>query len=280
MSDAPAAQPNDPATTPPAAAVAPVDPAAPPAQPAAPAAPGAAATPPAPPAKPWFQTRIDAVTREKYEAIREKEQATQRAKELEAEVARLRGVTGHPAPAAAVPQPQQPVNNHNPVPPQPVAPAQPQFTQAEIEERAAQLANERSFVDACNKVYNDGKAAHGQEFETAVGNLKMLGSDTPQYRNMLEAAVALENSPDVLKHLGSNMDEASRIMSLPPVRMAVELAKLGTKVAAAPKVSNAPAPVDPIGGGSVAASPAPTSDGEFKDQAAYKAWREKQFKRR
>lgn len=259
--------PQDP--TAPAPVAAPVAPA-----PVAPVAPVAAApeavgpapveVEPAPVAKPWFQQRIDTVTREKWEERRAREQAEERIRQLEDENTRLRPA----ASAAATPAPQ----------PQQLTPQQIDQIAAQ---RAVQLVDEQNFAAACNKSYREGKAALGNDFDTAIGNLKAVGADTPQYRNLLQMTTQLDNSPAVLHHLGTNMEEAMRVLSLPPMQMAVELTKMSNKVVLK-KASKAPAPVNPLTptGGDTKAVRGPNPDGEFESQEDYKAWREKTFKRR
>jgi hypothetical protein len=66
---------------------------------------------------------------------------------------------------------------------------------------------------------------------------------------VVQAAIATGAASDVLNALGSDVDEAARITALPPVAMAVELAKLAGKLSVkeSPQVSRAPAPIAPVG---------------------------------
>ena len=51
----------------------------------------------------------------------------------------------------------------------------------------------------------------------------------------------------LMAHLAANPDEVDRIAGLSPARQAAEIGKLETKLSSAPKVSNAPPPIKPIG---------------------------------
>ena len=49
------------------------------------------------------------------------------------------------------------------------------------------------------------------------------------YNLFLDTAIETGEGPRLLHELGSNLDEAFRILSLPPTKMAVELAKRAQK---------------------------------------------------
>lgn len=132
------------------------------------------------------------------------------------------------------------------------------FRQA-VAVEAQRMAAEQSFTADCNRVFAQGVQAHGELFKEAVANLNMMGVIGPKQGGtdpFLEAALVTDDPAAVLNHLGSDLDEAQRIASLPPIRMAAELAKLGSRLSsgpaaakpAAPTTSSAPAPIRPIGG--------------------------------
>lgn len=162
---------------------------------------------------PWFQKRIDAITRDKYEAKREIEA-------LRAQLARIQSGEAAPAPADDV--------------------------QTLVQKEAARLVAERTFDETCNKVYADG-VKEFKDFDNAVSNLQLVGVG----RDFLELATTSDAGAKLLHHLGSHLDEAERIASLPPVQMARELTRLEFKLTQKPgpkPVSNAPAPIAPISG--------------------------------
>lgn len=171
--------------------------------------------------EPWFQKRIGELTREKYEARRAEAEAKQVTEQYKAYLEQLQ--------QGQAPQAKPEVD-----------------VMTLAEQKAAQLVAERTFNEQCNKVYADG-AKEFPDFDAAVRNLQMVGVN----RDFLELAASSDAGHKVLHHLGTDLDEAARILSLPPVQMARELTRLEIKLAQpqAKPVSKAPAPVKPIGSG-------------------------------
>jgi hypothetical protein len=189
--------------------------------------------------EPWFQKRIGELTREKYEAKRQADAAAQEASDLRAQIAR-----------------QQQGETFE---------ANPDSVDALAEQKATQLFAERSFNESCNRVHAAG-VKEFPDFQKAMANLHMVGIN----RDFLELATTSDAGAKLLHHLGNDLDEAARITALPPVQMARELTRLEYKLAQAPAVkpvSNAPAPVRPIGSGAVsAADPSKMSDAEWHER--------------
>ena len=170
---------------------------------------------------PWARKRIDDLTREKHEAKRRADELEARVREMEAAQTAGRHATDD----------------------------------AEIDrlarERATQIAAEQRFNDACNRVYESGKTEFqdfDQKLATLTQNLGNLNITT------LSALVEVDNPHKVLYHLGTDLNEAARILSLPPLKQAMELAKIGNNMSNTPTkpASKAPAPITPkvgVGGG-------------------------------
>jgi len=162
----------------------------------------------------WVQRRIDQLTREKHEERRRREA-------LEAQIAK-------------------PAETSTDTP----------LTQEQIEARAGEIAQARlkqtKFDEACNTAYTKGKTEF-QDFDETLRTFGMLGGLTPEF---LEVATDLPDGHKVLYALGKNPDEASRVMSLPPLKMAAELARMADKLGkpAPTSVSGAPAPITPVDG--------------------------------
>ena len=196
--------------------------------------------------EPWFQKRIGELTREKYEARRAADEAQQQAEKYRQYVAQIQ--QGEQA--------QQPGVD----------------VRTLAQQEASRMIAEQRFNESCNKVYAEG-AKEFKDFDQAVANLHMVGAN----RDFLELAATSDAGAKLLHHLGSDLDEAARILSLSPVQMARELTKLEIKLAqpVAKPVSKAPAPISPIAGGGVTSKdPVEMSDAEFAK------WRKSQIAQR
>jgi hypothetical protein len=196
-------------------------------------------------AKPWFQTRIDELTRLRHEEKR-------RADALEAQ---LRQATPEQTPAqAAVPTPDA-------------------LAQA-VQTEAQRLVAEQTFNQQCNEVYSKG-VAEFPDFQQSVQAFQNLGGMPPAF---VEAALETGAAEKVIHALGKNLDEASRILALPPAKMAVALTRFADKLVAPPKPSAAPPPPkNPLSGTSNAS---PESDPDKLPMDQWMAWREKQIAQR
>lgn len=187
---------------------------------------------------PWFQRRIDDLTREKWEERR-------RADALEAAL-------------KAIPRPEQPEGEPKPVP---------ALTPTDVERRAAEIAATNEFNRRSNEIYDAGTKDF-PDFDQSLKTFQMLGGLPPA---LIEAAQEAGDAHKILHQLGKNPDEAARILSLPPVRMAAAVAKLASAPAPAPRpISSAPAPIKPITGQGTA-----DKDPEKMTMAEWVAWHDK-----
>ncbi len=183
----------------------------------------------------WVQRRIDQLTREKHEEKRQREALEARLRELQ---------------------------------PDATTTTAPPMTADQIRAEAARLVAQEKFDAACNKVFDAGKTEF-PDWDTSLRTFQMLGGASQDF---LEAVTSMDAGHKVLHHLGQNPEEAERLLSLPPLRMALELARLETTVGQAKPapVSKAPAPISPVGGKS-----APVEPEEFASTADYVAWRKR-----
>lgn len=109
-----------------------------------------------------------------------------------------------------------------------------------IQQAAQRLNAEQSFNTRCNSVFETGKAEL-PGFEEAVKNLGMVGVTNA----FLADVVGLDDAHKVLHALGSNPDEAIRILALPPLQQGRELERIASKAPTrvTKPVSNAPEPI-------------------------------------
>jgi len=184
--------------------------------------------------KPWFQARIDELTREKHDERR-------RAAELEEKLRKYESLT----PSEDAPKPQ---------------------TEEQIRKAAAEIVAREKFDQRCNDVYSSG-AKDFTDFDEKLSNFRHLGGLPPAF---LEAVTELPDAHKVLHTLGSDLDQAAHIMSLPPVQMGVALARLASPSTPARPVSSAPPPIKPIDG-----TPRGEKNPEDMSIEEWNEWREK-----
>lgn len=184
----------------------------------------------------WAQRRIDQLTREKYEERRQRE----------AVEAQLRQY-----------QPQQ-TNDTTQTARHGAMGAE------DVRTAAQELVKQERFDEACNKTFDAGKKDF-PDFEQSLRTFGMLGGASQDF---LEMVTDMDGGHKVIHHLGSNPEEAERVLSLSPLRMARELARIESQVSKAPPISRAPPPITPVGGRA-----APPEPSEFASTADYIAWR-------
>lgn len=185
----------------------------------------------------WVQRRIDQLTREKFEERRQREAMEARLRQYET---------------------QQPNADQSQSGNQPM-------TADQIRAEAKRLVQQERFDEACNKTFEAGKKDF-PDFEQSLRTFGMLGGAPQEF---LEAVTSMDLGHRVIHHLGQNPEAAERLLSLPPLRMAMELTRLETSLSkAAPPVSKAPPPISPVGGRAAPAEPS-----EFASTEEYAAWR-------
>ncbi len=190
----------------------------------------------------WAQKRINELTAKRYEA--ERQQKAEKDGRLAAEartaelLAQLAG-TAAPGTQPTTTTPQPPMGEEE--------------INKRAELRAVELARIADFNRACDTIVDVGQKEF-KDFDDALKNLHLVGAIgqnvSPEF---LETAIELKEPQKVLYHLGKNLEEAERISKLPPKKMALELARVEAQLQKpatphVPPMSNAPAPVIPVGG--------------------------------
>lgn len=196
--------------------------------------------PPAPPAADWKDKRLATLTaksRAKDEALAAKD----------AEIAALRA-------GKAVPSEQ------------------------EIAAKAQQIVAEADFNRACNDVVAKGRTAFGEtEFNERLGALRQVVDDTDpmsvaKYSQLVQVAIDTGSADKILFELGGDLNEANRLLSLPPTRMAVELTRRATAPATGATVSATPKPIKPVGARSASHTEVLPDDPERADNLTTAQW--------
>lgn len=126
------------------------------------------------------------------------------------------------------------------------------------ERLAEEKLQRKAMQDRIQAIDAAGREEFGADYDRATQNLAMAGVGSEAF---VQALAEIPNAEKVVQYLGQpdNLEEASRLAALSPVKMAVELTKLAPKAAKAfaKPVSQAPAPITPISGGGGADSAEP-----------------------
>jgi hypothetical protein len=199
--------------------------------------------------EPWMKDRLAEQTAKQREAERQATEAIARQRVLEAELETLR--RRPPAPDAA-----EAAMGDAPAAASGAVPAG--YVPAErVQEEASRIAAQQSFDAQANAAYHTGKESYS-DFDEALQPLQAMGAI--QRRDFQEAALATDAASDVLYHLGSNPNEASKILGflkagqsakavseMTKIAMSLNAEKAASKAVRA-KPSAAPAPIRPVGG--------------------------------
>jgi hypothetical protein len=140
-----------------------------------------------------------------------------------------------------------PATGATPPEPRPATPAA--NSDDAVEARAKQMATEWQNQEILKAAETKGQEAYKEKWLPAVENLRTLGGFDP---DTMQGILATDDPARLLFDLGSDPNKYHRLMDMPPHKRLVELGKLAT-AAAAPaaeppkkKISDAPAPVDPV----------------------------------
>ena len=187
--------------------------------------------------------RIDRLTRERFEAIRQRDEMRAEHQRWQQEMQRA----------------QQPPGA-NGVPPGQEDP----YQRARREVREEALIGD--FNRACNTLFEKGRQEFGDEMTDAVGALNAV--DWGGRPDALAAVTQLPDGHRVYRELARDLDNAARVLSLPPMALAMELAQMSHQSSeghspeaardayASPPmdrgvpVTRAPGPVSRVGGNS------------------------------
>jgi hypothetical protein len=120
-----------------------------------------------------------------------------------------------------------------------------------VEARAQQIVAAHAFTAKSNAIHQAGVQAY-PDFQDRINELQAHGVLSPQRPGFLAALMQSDHPEKVLHHLGGDPEAARQIAGMPPLKQAAELAKLSVRIGQQGHrpVSQAPAPISPIGGAS------------------------------
>jgi len=212
--------------------------------------------------KPWFQKRIDEITRQRHEA----ERRAQELQEMLQKVIDQGRQQAQPGQQQTPPQQAQPAPEFQPTRPAPTR-EQYEFDEEKylnavvdwrLEQREAKAIHERRQAEIQTTQRNFLQTAEQRRIQTIEGgrakypdydeSIKALPYSVMN-EEMLVAVLETDNPVDVSYHLAKNPAEAERISKLPFIKKAMELGRLETKISQVSKpTSQAPPPPTPVGG--------------------------------
>jgi hypothetical protein len=114
---------------------------------------------------------------------------------------------------------------------------------SEIDRRVQEQIAQTRYNEQCNKVNEDGKKLEG--WDNAVENLSLVGGFD---QATMSGVLATDDPAKVIYELGKNPDRYHQIMQMPLERRILEMGKIAMTPSSTKPVSNAPAPVSPVGG--------------------------------
>jgi len=125
----------------------------------------------------------------------------------------------------------------------------PEVIESLVREQAAVIAEQNTFNNRCNSIFEDGSAKY-PEFNNSVTTLNSIGlQSNPE---LFKSIVDTDNASDIIEYLANNLDEAEMFMDYSPAKMIRELTKLDISLAGSTAkvkpVSKVPAPIKPVSG--------------------------------
>lgn len=136
------------------------------------------------------------------------------------------------------------------------------------------LASQQEFNRRCNEVAEAGRRSFA-DFDLRVSKLVgLVDPNDPQgiagYNQFLNAALETGEASKILHTLGGDLNEASRILSLNPLRMAVELTRMASRPTT--EASGAPRPINPAATAAMAARSSTSPDDPGSDNLSTEEW--------
>lgn len=141
------------------------------------------------------------------------------------------------------------------------------LSEDDVNTKAQQIADaklaQKAFDDNCNALADNGSAIKdaddkplGKKF---IEKLNVMAEEVaPIPPAMINILADLDNGAEVLNFMADDIEEYERVLAYPPVKMALELSKISTKLSVPKKIvkaiSRVPDPNQPLGAGSRAGS--------------------------
>lgn len=121
--------------------------------------------------------------------------------------------------------------------------------QTAVRAEAARQRAVDAFNDRCNDIEDKGSKTFGKKWGDAKAQLGILDDQGRIPFDLLNCAMETDNPAQVLFALGQNLDRATELLAMTPLKRAIAMSKMAEtpKPAERPR-SQTPPPVEPIGG--------------------------------
>lgn len=213
-----------------------------------------------------YQARIDALTAQREQERREKE-------ELKRQVELYKAMAdGQTPPADPNVDPAAPVSK--------AFATQADFDRA-VKEHAATLAAQEAAKARTDGLLKAGNTEY-KDFTDRCNVVASLGAgDRADFMQIVTDPAVIPDGHKVIAQLAENPDEAARILALPTVQMTAALVKFQAEISKAPApkpLSNVPPPIRPIDGQSHGSDEPSESDSMAEYARKFKAQQEKKLR--
>jgi hypothetical protein len=116
--------------------------------------------------------------------------------------------------------------------------------QAETDRRVAM----QDFNSKCNAVETAGSKTFGDKWPKAKADLAMLDDQGRIPMDLLSVALETDNPARVIFVLGNDIEKATELMGMTPIKRAIAMDKIASAKPAERPQSRTPPPIDPLGG--------------------------------
>jgi hypothetical protein len=120
--------------------------------------------------------------------------------------------------------------------------------EAAAERKAAERVAMQEFNSACNKVEAAGTKVFGDKWAKAKAELAMLDDHGRIPMDILSVALETDDPARVLFVLGNDIEKATELMGMTPIKRAIAMDKIASQKAPERAASKTPAPIEPLGG--------------------------------
>lgn len=126
----------------------------------------------------------------------------------------------------------------------------PEFDQA-VAQRAAGLAAQASFNQACEDVAKAGRTAF-TDFDERISNFSNIvdqanPTEANAYAQLVATAIETGEGAKILHELGGDLNRAQTLLGLSPTKLAMELTRMAVGATPRREISQAAKPITPIG---------------------------------